>query len=325
MNDSGLVEAVRELGLIAPGEGAECVPLSGGVSSDVFLIHPTGCRDLVVKRSIPRLRVREDWRAPVGRDAQEVAWLRAVRAVDPRLVPDVLAWSRKEHLFVMEFRAGVVWKQEMTEGHVDPGFAGGVGVALARIHAATAGRSELAAQFSDSSNFSALRIDPFLSFTAGRNPDVAERLRILASDLLSRKSALIWGDASPKNILIGESGPVFLDAETATIGDPAFDVAFCLTHLLLKTVWLAAYAPSLLASFIALCDAYLNAFAVDEGFGQRAANLIGALLLARVDGKSPAGYLSAEQDEIVRRRAKMILKRSDLDLATLPGFWRALA
>ncbi len=48
------------------------------------------------------------------------------------------------------------------------------------------------------------------------------------------KKALVHGDVSPKNILVGVNGPVILDAECAWYGDPAFDVAFCLNHLLLK-------------------------------------------------------------------------------------------
>lgn len=325
MNNAGLDRAVHDLGLIAPGETAECVPLSGGVSSDVFLIRSSSGRELVVKRSIPKLRVRADWRAPVDRVAQEVAWLRTVRGIDPRLVPEVLAWSPDDHLFAMEKRSGSVWKQAMAEGHVDPAFAGKVGAALARIHAATARQAGIAERFPDPSNFFALRIDPFLLYTARRHPDAAPMLTSLAADLQISSDTLIWGDASPKNILLGEGGPVFLDAETAAMGDPAFDVAFCLTHLLLKTVWLAPHALRLWASFAALRDAYLAGFAGDQGMGRRTASLIGALLLARVDGKSPAGYLSMEQDEIVRRRAKMILAHSELDLATLPEFWRALA
>ena len=50
-------------------------------------------------------------------------------------------------------------------------------------------------------------------------------------------AALVHGDVSPKNILIGPNGPVFLDAECAWFGDPAFDLAFCLNHLLLKCLW----------------------------------------------------------------------------------------
>ncbi len=51
---------------------------------------------------------------------------------------------------------------------------------------------------------------------------------------LSTRRALVHGDVSPKNILVGPDGPVFLDAECAWFGDPAFDLAFCLNHLLLK-------------------------------------------------------------------------------------------
>ncbi|HEY1415686.1 MAG TPA: phosphotransferase [Caulobacteraceae bacterium] len=325
MNEAGVVEAVRELGLIAPDDIADCVPLSGGVSSDVFEIRAKDGQAFVVKRSIPKLRVKADWRAPIERDAQEVAWLTTVREIDPHLVPQVLGWSPDDHLFAMERRSGPVWKQAMAEGHVDPAFAGKVGAALAAIHAATASRTDLVARFPDPRNFFALRVDPFLLHTARRHPDAAPMLASIAADLQLRGDVLIWGDASPKNILIGEEGPVFLDAETATLGDPAFDVAFCLTHLLLKTVWLAPYEATLLASVEALRNAYRAGFTGDEGMGRRTASLIGALLLARVDGKSPAGYLSAEQDDVVRRRAKMILARPNLDLTSLPAFWRDLA
>src|SRR3546814_5509009 len=67
--------------------------------------------------------------------------------------------------------------------------------------------------------------------------ELAPALTALADDLASRKSALVHGDVSPKNILVSASGPVFLDAECAVYGDPAFDLAFCTTHLLLKSVW----------------------------------------------------------------------------------------
>jgi aminoglycoside phosphotransferase (APT) family kinase protein len=187
-----------------------------------------------------------------------------------------------------------------------------------------AGRPDIAARFPGDENFIALRVDPFFTYAADRHPDVAPRLCALAAGVLERRTTLIWGDASPKNILVGPAGPVFLDAETAVIGDPAFDLAFCLTHLLLKTIWLAASAPALMRSFESLRDAYLAGVAFEPAgpLSGRAAALIGALLLARVDGKSPAGYLNADQDEEVRRRAKVLLARDDLDLGSLPAVWR---
>jgi 5-methylthioribose kinase len=281
-------------------------------------VRTAGGVDLVVKRSIPRLRVAADWRAPVTRDAGEVAWLTAVNEIEPGLVPEVLAWDRERHLFVMPWLgAAPVWKGEMAAGRVDPAFAGAVGKALARLHAALAGTKDT---FGGAANFAALRIDPFLRHTARRHPDVAARLVELAEDLASRKSTLIWGDASPKNILVGEGGPIFLDAETATIGDPAFDVAFCLNHLLLKTVWLAPHAGALTASYAALTDAYRP----DADVSRRAAGLIGALLLARVDGKSPAGYLDPAGEAVIRRRAKALLARRDLDLEGVLEAWAEL-
>jgi aminoglycoside phosphotransferase (APT) family kinase protein len=201
----------------------------------------------------------------------------------------------------------------MAAGRVDPDFAAEVGRALARIHLATAGEGE----FPDPGSFEALRIEPFLLYPASRHPDVAHRLHALAEDLRARRDCLIWGDASPKNILVGEAGPVFLDAETATIGDPAFDLAFCLTHLLLKTIWLAGDVAAVTACFVALRDAYHALPALSR----RAAALVAALLLARVDGRSPAGYLNAAQQGEVRRRAKLLLARTELDLAALPAAW----
>ena len=50
-------------------------------------------------------------------------------------------------------------------------------------------------------------------------------------------SRLVHGDCQPEEHPVRPRGPVFLDAECAWYGDPAFDLAFCLNHLLLKCVW----------------------------------------------------------------------------------------
>jgi thiamine kinase-like enzyme len=70
----------------------------------------------------------------------------------------------------------------------------------------------------------------------------------------------VHGDVSPKNILLCPQGPVFLDAECACMGDPDFDLAFCLKHLLLKCLWNRAASPSFLSAFEALADSYLRGF-----------------------------------------------------------------
>ena len=323
-----ILSALARCGLISPGQGVCLSPLSGGVSCDVLKVETDDKRVFVVKRALARLRVAAEWRAPVERMASEVRWLALARSVDPRLSPEVLAEDADEHLFVMGYldpQSHPVWKDEMAAGRVDPGFAAAVGRDLARIHGATSGRPDVAARFPNDTLFMALRIDPFLLYVAGRDAQAAPRLRALAADLQVRKIALAHGDISPKNILMGPGGPVFLDAECAVYGDPAFDLAFCLAHLLLKTVWLKPHSPTLMASFDSLRAAYGQAIDWEprQDLSRRAASLVGALLLARVDGKSPAPYLEAEADKaLVRRRARAVLADFDLDLDRLSDCWR---
>jgi aminoglycoside phosphotransferase (APT) family kinase protein len=131
---------------------------------------------------------------------------------------------------------------------------------------------------------------------------------------------------SPKNILVGPAGPVFIDAETCVFGDPAFDFAFCLSHLLLKTVWLPPWRAPLEASFDAFAGAYLAGVGWEDApaLARRAAALTAALLLARIDGKSPAPYITTDDDKaFVRRAAKALLADRALTLDALAAGWRA--
>ena len=331
VEQEGLVEALRACGLLKAGEGATLRPLTGGVSSDVFRVEAGDGRTLVVKRAIPRLRVKEEWLAPVERVAGEVRWLRLARSIDPRLAPEVLAELPEAHVFGMEFldpAAHPVWKDEMAAGRVDPAFAAAVGRDLALIHGRTAGRADIAAAFDTYPFFFDLRVSPFLLFTAERHGDVAPRLRALAEDLGRRKVALMHGDVSPKNILVGPRGPVFLDAETTAYGDPAFDLALCHTHLLLKTLWLKPNREAVMASFDALRAAYAEGVAWEAplGLSARTAPLVAALLLARIDGKSPAPYITEPADKaFIRAAAKALLGVPDLDLEGLAARWRRKA
>ena len=315
-------------GLLSPADAARLTPLAGGVSCDVFKVETASGRVFVAKRALPRLRVAAEWLAPVERAVTEVRWLNFVRTIDPRLAPEVLAECEAEHVFTLRLldpATHPVWKSEMAAGRVDPAFAAAVGRDLARIHAASAAQPALAAQFRTDAQFLALRVDPFLLHVARRDPVAGPRLRALAADLMGRKIALAQGDISPKNILAGPDGPVFLDAECAVWGDPAFDLAFCLTHLLLKTVWLKPHADALVQSFDALWAGYqpgVDWEPVAE-LSARAAALVAALLLARIDGKSPAPYLTDEADKAcVRDRAYRLLDTQPLDLERLSRFWR---
>lgn len=119
--------------------------------------------------------------------------------------------------------------------------------------------------------------------------------------------------------------PVLLDAECAWWGDPAFDLAFCLNHLLLKALWVPAAQPALAMCFGALVAAYRAGIDWEDpaALEWRAAALLPGLLLARVDGKSPVEYLDRlEQHEAVRRVARRLLQQPVPTLAEVSTAWQ---
>ncbi|MBL9011894.1 MAG: phosphotransferase [Alphaproteobacteria bacterium] len=302
--------------------GAPIVRLTGGVSCDIFRVE-TSEGPVCVKQALERLRVAADWQAPVERSHAEVMWLRLAERLGRPRAPHVIAESPDDHLFVMNFLppdSHANWKSELSAGRVDPAFAAMVGRDLAFIHARTAYSGEAARDFANGAMFHALRIEPYLLHTATRHPDLAARLHALAQETLETEIALVHGDVSPKNILVGPDGPVFLDAECAWFGDPGFDIAFCLTHLLLKAVWRPANRAAYFNSFEALQEAYFGGVTWEPraALDVRAGALLAALLLARIDGKSPVEYLTEDADKaLVRRLARPLLAAEAVGVAEI--------
>lgn len=315
-----IITDLRRAGLTV-ADGAIPVPLTGGVSCDVWKVEGAD-GPLVVKRPLEQLRVAAEWHAPVERGASEVRWLKRARGVDPRIAPEVLA-ELPGYGFAMRFLAGApVWKDELIAGRVDADFAAAVGARIAAVHAATANSPADRDAFPTQPMFRALRIDPFLLYVAERDAECAPVLRALADQLAQRQVALVHGDVSPKNILVAADGPVFLDAECAVYGDPAFDLAFCTTHLLLKAVWLDhARLEEAAAAMVAAYCATIN-WEAPEALLDRAGALTAALLLARVEGKSPAPYLTdPDHRRIVRDQARALL-RTPAPLDALVAHWK---
>ena len=321
-----LASLLAYLGVTRPGEAVDAAPLTGGVSSDIVLVTTGSGRRFCVKRALSRLKVAMLWEAPVGRNAAEAKWIRTVAQWLPEAVPILVAEDPGRGLFVMEYLPSdthPVWKGELIAGHADATFARAVGAALVTIHARSTGESGLAVAFANEATFEPIRIEPYLRTTGRAHPDLAVRLEVLAERTLAARLALIHGDMSPKNILHGPAGPVFLDAECACWGDPAFDLAFCLTHLLLKGVLREDRRTAYLACFEALAETYLGGVswetrAAIEG---RAADLVQAFLLARVDGRSPVEYLDESQRDQVRQAARAMLLGRTKTLGAIADHW----
>src|SRR5271165_2377367 len=330
MEYGDLCESLSRLGLIRRGESIEVTPLTGGVSSDIRVVEVEG-RRFCVKRALPRLKVAALWEAPVGRNAAEAARMRAVARWIPHAVPRILAEDAEAGFFVMDYLPPEdfpLWKTQLLAGRVEAEFAAAVGRDLALIHARSAADPNAPAAFAHDDTFEALRIDPYLRATGRAHPAFAGQLGALGDRTLATKRALVHGDVSPKNILIGPLGPVFLDAECAWFGDPAFDLAFCLNHLLLKGARPGSSRAGYGEAFRRLSAAYLAGvkWEAREAVEARAAALLPALFLARVDGKSPVEYLTRESErEAVRRCAAPLVARPPMRLGDVAEAWSGAA
>jgi aminoglycoside phosphotransferase (APT) family kinase protein len=323
-----VIRFLRRQGLLAVGEEAPLTPLTGGVSSDLWRVDlPSG--PICVKGALPRLKVAHPWFASVSRNRVEYQWLSLAQPLAPRQVPRVLAHDEQAHLFAMEYLPAAeypVWKTLLLAGQVDVAAARDVGALIGTLHAATAADPAAAAMFATDENFDALRIGPYLRVTARAHPDLEYRFAELATRIASTHLAVVHGDVSPKNILLGPHGPVLLDAECAWYGDPAFDIAFCINHLLIKSVKVPHQGAALRTAVRALVDGHAQRvhWETADSLNGRVASLTPALALARVDGSSPVEYLSMAQRATVRSAGRSLLAAPPAGVSELVDRWATL-
>ncbi len=312
---------VAELGLGSRADVRSVRPLTGGVASDIALVE-LGDKSICIKFALPKLKVAADWRAPVHRNAAEYAWLKFAADVAPECAVRVLGHSEERHGFAMEHVSGdgvYLWKSALLSEAPDRGEARAVGNLLGRLHAASASAGFDRNGFDNGGDFLALRIEPYLNYTAQRHPALAAPMKRMAEALHARQAVLIHGDASPKNVLFRTGNPILIDAECATMGDPSFDLAFCMNHLLLKAIHLHRARAQCLAKVLEFWEAY-EPHVTWEPVAEieaRTCALLPMLFLARVDGKSPVEYLSEPEREVVRSLAQPLIKAPTRSLQAL--------
>jgi aminoglycoside phosphotransferase (APT) family kinase protein len=263
----------------------------GGVSGELMFVDGLE-GPIVVKRALPKLKVAADWFASPKRSAVEAACLRVLADVlGEECVPRVLWVDEQTHSFGMQRLPDqlVVWKARLLACDVDLNTASRVGQLLGQMHTRTSGRRDLAEQFDDRAYLFDLRIRPYHQRVAEREPRLASAINTVVEHMLSDRRCLVHGDFSPKNLLTDGPAVVVLDCEVAHWGDPRFDVAFCLSHLLLKTLHSASCADRLAEA----ATAYLQAYAADglRVLDEELSRATGCLVLARVIGDSPVDYL----------------------------------
>ena len=310
---------------VAAAGVATAETLGGGVSNIVVRVSTPGDSDgaLVVKQSLPQLRVPQEWLADRHRIHREWASIRYLADVlPPAGIPRVVYENEDDFLYVMTSApaAGVNWKDALLGGRVDIPVAGKVGALLGRIHRATqiadGNIPDSLEPFADQQCFVQLRIDPYHRATAGVHPDLASAIEAEAQRMLNHPLAMVHGDYSPKNVIVtgaGDSAAVFLlDFEVVHLGNPVFDLSFMINHLTLKAV----HQPGLTERYNRAARSFWNGYTRAVGLQSNDAveleshtiRQLGVLLLARVDGKSPAEYIITDDARArVRRLARLIL------------------
>lgn len=302
---------VVELGLGRAGDIQSIEPLTGGVASDIAKVVVAG-NAICIKFALPKLKVAQNWRAPVHRNQAEYHWLLTASKIAPGAAPQLFGRSDTLHGFAMEYLDGedvYLWKDALLKGALPRDEAGRTAEILGQIHAASALPDFDRSPFQNQDDFNDLRIDPYLRFTATRHPEFTAQITEVADALYRADTVLVHGDVSPKNVMIRGRAPVLLDAECATMGAPSFDVAFCLNHLVLKTF----HMPQLHAVMRAEIATFWTVYArhihwQNEGdLDHEVATLLPMLLLARIDGKSPVEYLHPETANLVRATALRLI------------------
>ena len=304
-------------GLVDPTVEVRAVELEWGVSNVVIAVDADGLR-AVVKQALPRLRVADEWLAKRERAITEADALRLAARIEPDSVPDVLDVDEDACALTVARAPGgwPNWKEELLKGHADPRVARSLGSLLARWHESTEGDDDVARRFSDSEAFEQLRIDPYYRTVMRRWPELECAIGAYVAAMLDTHLCLVHGDFSPKNVLVGDGGMWVIDFEVAHVGDPVFDLAFMLNHLMLKAIHL----PAGLDGYRECADAFLGAY------GRKAEpsyllGHVGCLMVARVDGKSPAEYLTNAE----RLQARALGTRLVLDPPDAPeNAWRRL-
>lgn len=319
--DIALLKKVLERhGYLRTGEEIQVELLGGGVSNNVLRVT-TPRQALVIKQSLPKLRVQMDWFADQERIWRERDYLLLVDEWLPGCAPQVL-FSDEEHfvLAISEVSGATLWKTALLAGHCNPDVAARAGERLAQIHTLSHLRPEVAERFRrktqrSEDSFEQLRIDPYWRTIARRHTELAPAINQIIAEMEANPLALVHGDYSPKNIFVRpDADLVILDAEVAHWGDPTFDVAFCLNHFLLKAVYHGRnYAPFLDGARVFWQAYQVNVVPATLGasVAERLAGQLSALFLARVDGKSPAEYLVGEPEKqaMVRNTACAALAR----------------
>lgn len=283
--------ALRAAGRVGPGNTVR--RLSGGVSSFIAVVDEEGGAGAwVAKAARQRLDVQAEWIADPRRAYREGIILQALgRSLGPVRVPEVYRMHDAPPILELEWIGppAVSWKAELLAGRADLAVVEALAEGMAVLHELPVPPGLAGPDGTDPEGaalFDSLRLDPYYRQVAADRPEHAAALAALIADCTdARPARLVHGDFTPKNVLVTGGPPVLLDWEVIHAGDPAFDLGMLSAHLILKACLMPAAWPAART----LARAYRG-----PADPARAVRHAGAIMLARLWGKSRVEYLTAE-------------------------------
>jgi 5-methylthioribose kinase len=290
-----------EKGIISANDQAEVEVLTGGVSNVVLAIT-TADKKLVLKQALAELKVAEKWEADQRRAIVEANAIALFHKLSPDQVPNLVFLDPERFILILDRVAvgSTVWKTDLLDGVINPDVAAVLGTTLAEWHNFGEKNKEARLQFMEDSLFEQLRVDPFYRFVAAKNENLKPVISKLISELEGDKTTIVHGDFSPKNIMVGMDEQVYiLDFEVTHVGNPVFDLAFLLAHLLCKLF--RTNEPLEEKMLIASAQRFISAYEEIRPISESLSLHTALIALARVEGKSPVNYLDkAQQDQLVK-------------------------
>ena len=297
--------------IISASDQAEVEVLTGGVSNVVLAIT-TKNQKMVLKQALAELMVAQKWEADQRRAIVEANAIALFHKLSPDQVPNLVFLDPERFILILD-RVPVgstVWKSDLLDGVINPDIAEVLGTTLAQWHNFGEKDKEARMQFMEDSLFEQLRIDPFYRFVAAKNDALKPVISKLINELEGDKTTIVHGDFSPKNIMVGMDDQVYiLDFEVTHVGNPVFDLAFLLAHLLCKKFRTDEPLEEKLLG--ASAERFINAYEVIRPIDSSLSLHTALIALARVEGKSPVNYLDSNKQSALVSYTKDILGKGE--------------
>jgi 5-methylthioribose kinase len=308
-------EALREYlalrGYASRNEKLVLKNLLGGVSNRTVRVDWPDGHGWVLKQALAKLRVNVDWFSSPERIAVEARALRWLNRLAPLgTTPGFVFEDMANHLLAMEAipEPHDNWKTMLLSGQIVGDHFQQFGALLGTIHRESSRlASEVGPEFADTTHFRTLRLDPYYLYAGQTTPQADGFLTALTEETLHHRHSLVHGDFSPKNTLVYQGKLILLDYEVVHFGDPAFDLGFAMTHFLSKVHHIPAKRGLATAAlqFWRVYRDQIKSLDWSNELEPRVVRHTLGCLLARVAGKSPLEYLTAQ--EVARQRDVVLM------------------